>query len=414
MLYFVFNSEVITVVVAHDLQRGEFVAQVPFFPPTQSLADFPEDICERLLKSAIGVPDLDLEVRSVRRWTMRAEVAEQFKVGKVFLAGDAAHRFPPAGGFGMNTGIQDAHNLAWKLAAVIKRETGEDLLESFEAERKAIAVANTELSVSNWKEALKVPRALGLDPAAANVLHSAVTSRPASMLPSGIVKSALETGLSLGRAISGMKGPLRPWRERLLRDIFAAGDTLRLQYPKEDLGFIYNAPGAAIDSVTSTSGMAGKTGGGGTTRVWGSTGAGRQQITDQSRGRPYVPSTRPGARLPHCDIAVVRASRGADVQQQHISTLDLMPYRSTRMQLWLSGGQGANIWADAALQLQREGVILKVVHICKDHEDAHLLLQAKRTQQMKDNVTVAVDLMHQWQHLREVRMWPFYLWPVNL
>lgn len=68
---------------------------------------------------------------------------------------------------------------------MIKGEAGESLLESFQAERKAIAVANTELSVSNWKEALKVPRALGLDPAAANVLHSAVTSRPASMLPSG-------------------------------------------------------------------------------------------------------------------------------------------------------------------------------------------------------------------------------------
>lgn len=233
-------------------------------------------------------------------------------------------------------------------------------------------------------------------------------------LGAGIVKSALETGLSLGRAISGMKGPLRPWREKLLRDIFATGDTLRLQYPKEDLGFIYNAPGAAIDAVNGASGMAGKTGGGGTTAARGSTGAGKQQITDQSRGRPYVPSTRPGARLPHCDIAVVRASRGTDIQQQHISTLDLMPYRSTRMQLWLSGGQGAAIWADAALQLQRQGVILEVVHICKDHEEAHALLQAERTQQMKDNVTVAVDLLHQWQHLREVRMWPFSLWPVKL
>ncbi len=67
----------------------------------------------------------------------------------------------------------------------MKGEAGEILLESFEAERKAIALANTELSVSNWNEAMKVPRALGLDPAAANVLHNAVTSRPASMLPSG-------------------------------------------------------------------------------------------------------------------------------------------------------------------------------------------------------------------------------------
>ena len=223
----------------------------------------------------------------------------------------------------------------------------------------------------------------------------------------GIVKSALETGLSLGRAISGMKGPLRPWREKLLRDIFAAGDTLRLQFPKEDLGFVYDAPDSAIDSVTGASEIAGNAEDGGTRAVRGSTGAGRQQMIDQSRGRIYVPSTRPGARLPHCDVAVVGAPRGPDVQQQHVSTLDLMPYKSTAMQLWLSGGQGAGIWAEAALQLQGQGVPMEVVHICKDHEEAHALLQAERTQKMKDNVTVAVDLSHQWQHLREVRMWPF-------
>lgn len=70
--------------------------------------------------------------------------------------------------------------------AVTQKRAGASLLESYEAERRAIALANTELSVSNWKEALKVPQALGLDPAAANVLQSIVTSRPASMLSSGL------------------------------------------------------------------------------------------------------------------------------------------------------------------------------------------------------------------------------------
>lgn len=76
-------------------------------------------------------------------------------------------------------------------AAVIKGEAGHDLLDTYEAERRAIAIANTELSVSNWKEALKVPQALGLDPAAANALQRAVTSRPASILPSGGVTGNL-------------------------------------------------------------------------------------------------------------------------------------------------------------------------------------------------------------------------------
>ncbi|EIE25479.1 hypothetical protein COCSUDRAFT_1587, partial [Coccomyxa subellipsoidea C-169] len=327
MLYFVFNSEVISVVVAHDLEAGEFVAQVPFFPPTQSLKDFPEGICKRLLLAATGVQGLDIQVLNVRNWTMHAEVADRFKVGNVFLAGDAAHRFPPAGGFGMNTGIQDAHNLAWKLAAVIQKRAGGILLDSYEAERRAVAVANTELSVSNWKEALKVPQALGLDPAAANVLHSVITSRPASMLSSGLVKSALEAGLSLGRSMSGVKGPLRPWRERQLRDIFAAGDTLRLQFPREDLGFIYNAPGAAVDV---SSGMPAD-----------------EPHRGSDRNRPYVPSTVPGARLPHCDIAVVGGVGTAGPAHQCISTLDLMPYTSVEMPLWLSGSQASSVWAEA-------------------------------------------------------------------
>ena len=59
----------------------------------------------------------------------------------MLLAGDAAHRFPPTGGFGLNTGVQDAHNLAWKLALVLRGHAPAHLLESYEAERKPVALA---------------------------------------------------------------------------------------------------------------------------------------------------------------------------------------------------------------------------------------------------------------------------------
>ena len=85
-------------------------------------------------------------------------VAARFDVGRVFLVGDAAHRFPPAGGFGMNTGIQDSHNLAWKLAAVLGGRAKPALLGSYSTERRPIAVANTNLSVRNFDETLDVPR----------------------------------------------------------------------------------------------------------------------------------------------------------------------------------------------------------------------------------------------------------------
>ncbi|XP_056683925.1 uncharacterized protein [Spinacia oleracea] len=78
-------------------------------------------MCEDLIFKLVGHELEDISILDIKPWVMHAEVAEKFLSfeNQVFLAGDAAHRFPPAGGFGMNTGIQDAQNLAWKLAAVV-------------------------------------------------------------------------------------------------------------------------------------------------------------------------------------------------------------------------------------------------------------------------------------------------------
>jgi hypothetical protein len=80
---------------------------------------------------------------------MTAHVAESFRVGSTFLIGDAAHAFPPTGGFGLNSGVQDAHNLAWKFKAVLDGIAGEKLLDSYEAERQPIAFLNTAQSFRN-------------------------------------------------------------------------------------------------------------------------------------------------------------------------------------------------------------------------------------------------------------------------
>jgi 2-polyprenyl-6-methoxyphenol hydroxylase-like FAD-dependent oxidoreductase len=76
----------------------------------------------------------------------------------------------------MNTGIQDAHNLAWKLAAVLKGYADPRLLTSYGQERRPVALDNTALSVTNWQEAVRVPAALGLDPRLAGLLHKAAAS----------------------------------------------------------------------------------------------------------------------------------------------------------------------------------------------------------------------------------------------
>jgi putative polyketide hydroxylase len=89
---------------------------------------------------ALGRSDLDIELITTGRWVLSALIAERFASGRVFLAGDAAHTLPPArGGYGANTGIEDAFNLAWKLASVVSHGSSPELLDTYDAERRPIA-----------------------------------------------------------------------------------------------------------------------------------------------------------------------------------------------------------------------------------------------------------------------------------
>jgi tetracenomycin A2 monooxygenase-dioxygenase len=97
-----------------------------------------------LARIAAGNPDLDVDVESAQPWDARHMVAEKFQDGRVFLAGDASHAHPPAGGFGVNAGIQDAHNLAWKLAAVVNGWAGPSLLDTYDVERRPVGAATAD------------------------------------------------------------------------------------------------------------------------------------------------------------------------------------------------------------------------------------------------------------------------------
>jgi hypothetical protein len=102
-----------------------------------------------LLRSAIGA-DLDIEIISVQRWEPRQLVANHFGTKRVLLAGDACHLFVPTGGFGMNTGIGDAVDLAWKLAAVVEGWGGPRLLASYDSERRPVGLRNTLEAADNY------------------------------------------------------------------------------------------------------------------------------------------------------------------------------------------------------------------------------------------------------------------------
>jgi putative polyketide hydroxylase len=92
-----------------------------------------------MIRTVVGLPDLQPDVESVMTWQTGAFVADRYRAGRIFLVGDAAHLMPPYGGLGGNTGVADAHNLAWKLAAVCDGRAGEELLDTYESERQPIA-----------------------------------------------------------------------------------------------------------------------------------------------------------------------------------------------------------------------------------------------------------------------------------
>jgi hypothetical protein len=101
--------------------------------------DRDEAALKAAIQRAIGTP-VPVEILTTGRWELTALIADHFRKGRVFLAGDSAHTLPPnRGGFGANTGIADAFNLAWKLAAVLSGQSTDCLLDSYEEERKPIA-----------------------------------------------------------------------------------------------------------------------------------------------------------------------------------------------------------------------------------------------------------------------------------
>ncbi len=128
-------------------------------PPPQDEAIVPE-----LLRRAIG-RDFAFELLNGAHWVSRELVADAYGKGRAFIAGDAAHQNTPSGGFGMNTGLGDAMDLAWKLGAVLAGWGGPGLLASYEAERRPVARRNTQEATSNLLRfrALKPGAAIAAD-----------------------------------------------------------------------------------------------------------------------------------------------------------------------------------------------------------------------------------------------------------
>ncbi|MDB5875444.1 MAG: 2-polyprenyl-6-methoxyphenol hydroxylase [Ramlibacter sp.] len=117
----------------------------------------------RRLQALIGAPEGEqpaIDLHKHYTYTLTAAVSERFRQGRLLLAGDAAHRTLPHGGWGLNTGIHSAHNLAWKLAAVVSGEAPEALLDTYDAERRETALRNSAFAEVNAGHTEKMMRAL--------------------------------------------------------------------------------------------------------------------------------------------------------------------------------------------------------------------------------------------------------------
>jgi 2-polyprenyl-6-methoxyphenol hydroxylase-like FAD-dependent oxidoreductase len=122
----------------------------PTNPETNVSSGLTNERCLEYVHAALGTDEVPVTIENVMHWQSTADIAERFQEGRIFLAGDAAHVMPPYGGFGGNTGIHDAQNLAWKLAFVLKGLAGPELLSTYESERRPAAAFTVEQAYARY------------------------------------------------------------------------------------------------------------------------------------------------------------------------------------------------------------------------------------------------------------------------
>ena len=259
-LYFIASGELAGVFQPLD-GRDRWLCQIQYDPASDPPESFTPERCAAWIRRAVGSPDVGIEILSIKPWALGAAIAERLRDGPVFLAGDAAHQLPPTGGFGMNTGIQDAHNLAWKLAGVLQGWAGPALLDTYESERAPVARYNIARSFENFLMVAQIGAAARAQASAREAQAADPDASPEGPPGAGAPTDAAE-------AVRGSR---------------RYGNFLGL-----DLGFAYEH-GAVIPD-----------------------GSAPPAVADPVE--EYVPTARPGHRAPHVPLA--RA--GAEV-----STLDL-------------------------------------------------------------------------------------------
>jgi 2,4-dichlorophenol 6-monooxygenase len=252
-------------------------------------------------RKALGIGGLPMRIHKITRWSVDAVIASAFRVGRVFLLGDAAHRHPSTGGLGLTSAIHDAQNLCWKVAAVLAGHADAALLDTYEEERRPVDQRNCQRSLENAVNHFATGTTVGISPENTAEENMALLRRVWSGRP--------EDAEHRAAVLRGMRAQSMEFSEL----------NVEYGYGYESAGVVPDGtePPAAVDDI-----------------------------------RVYEPSTRPGAPLPHAWI------EDEDGNRRPVKNL-VAPGR-----FLLIAGEDGGSWCEAAQQLASEaGVALDVVRI---------------------------------------------------
>lgn len=272
LLTWIYSPSFCGVLIAHA--DNDYVLMSPYLSKHQDIAANSHSYWARALPQVIG-DGAAFEIHSTGTWTMTSQTAEHFTVGNVVLAGDAAHRFPHTGGFGLNGGVQDAHNLAWKLAAVLEGRAPATLLESYERERRPVVERFAAQSVANHFRLDEAMHGVGASNRSLSGVTTAFNHRVLDLVPAAIMRRAADGLMRLATnrtsALLGDDARAR-YRRAAIRNRVPA----QLEhFASTGLEFGYAYSGPLVRSETTP------------------------QPVDGTGVVHYRPTTWPGARLPH-------------------------------------------------------------------------------------------------------------------
>lgn len=295
-LYWILSPGVVGTLTAHTADDEEWVLSTAVLPEIEPAGEMTTARALSLVRAAIGDDSIEVEIRSIRPWTMELRRAVTSRVGRVLLLGDAATGFSAIGGFGLNHGIEDAASLAWRLqillGSFVHRDLAEGLLSSYAVERAASADAHAHLTRQLSALSDEVLRSAGVNLEGFRMLSALSRSAWAARLPKVFARrvfgALMRRGLMPlnGLTVTGAAGAAARARVRRAidkqREVFV---TLGM-----DLGYAHPAGFVAREP--------------------------HPHPAPPNRATEYLPTTSPGALIPH-----LWCERGSDGES--LSTRDL-------------------------------------------------------------------------------------------